>query len=460
MKHRLTRSLVLLTLCLATVSASGAAPAWERHGALRVSKDGRTLEHADGTPFFLLADTAWQLRTLSEADLDVYLRDRAAKNFNVVMADFHAGTRPDNEAPLSAEHWAKNDRIVDQAAKHGLYVVVIAGWGTTLRAYTPERMAAYGTELGRRYRDRPNVIHFVAAEFYKIKRPLDDQPLTPEQVDHFDRLGKALRAADPTKLISIHGFPDKGVVGQPSTYYQRAEWCDFYAIQTHNFTDQIRTTLTRDWNLADPVKPTFNAESGYEDCDKEIHQWLKKHAAVRLFDGGWGQRFQAYWSVFFGGFGYAYGHDYLWCMQDPSGAKGVLYRPALEAPGAKSMRHLRALMEPRIATATPDQSILLSDVGNDLGADTERLPDLRCATVDREGRWALVYTTVGKDFTVDMSRVRGPQVHARWFDPRDGSYLEIGRFPAEGARVFDPPGAKGRDSDWVLELRTSAPGPR
>src|ERR1041385_289873 len=30
-----------------------------RHGAVRVSTDGRYLEHADGTPFFWLGDTVW-----------------------------------------------------------------------------------------------------------------------------------------------------------------------------------------------------------------------------------------------------------------------------------------------------------------------------------------------------------------------------------------------------------------
>lgn len=31
------------------------------HGDLRVTADRRFLEHGDGTPFFYLADTAWEL---------------------------------------------------------------------------------------------------------------------------------------------------------------------------------------------------------------------------------------------------------------------------------------------------------------------------------------------------------------------------------------------------------------
>src|SRR5215212_1841951 len=54
---------------------------------LKVSDNQRFLVHDDGTPFFYLGDTAWELFhrcTLQEAEL--YLRDRAAKGFTVIQA--------------------------------------------------------------------------------------------------------------------------------------------------------------------------------------------------------------------------------------------------------------------------------------------------------------------------------------------------------------------------------------
>ena len=54
---------------------------------LQVSANRRFLIHDDGTPFFYLGDTAWELfhrLTLDEADY--YLRDRAAKGFTVIQA--------------------------------------------------------------------------------------------------------------------------------------------------------------------------------------------------------------------------------------------------------------------------------------------------------------------------------------------------------------------------------------
>ena len=52
---------------------------------LRVSTDGRHLEKVDGTPFFYLADTAWELvHVLTLEQAHMYLRDRAAKRFTVI----------------------------------------------------------------------------------------------------------------------------------------------------------------------------------------------------------------------------------------------------------------------------------------------------------------------------------------------------------------------------------------
>src|SRR5713226_6382330 len=54
---------------------------------LRVSDNRRFLVHADGTPFFYLGDTAWELfHRLTLVDAERYLADRAAKRFTVIQA--------------------------------------------------------------------------------------------------------------------------------------------------------------------------------------------------------------------------------------------------------------------------------------------------------------------------------------------------------------------------------------
>src|SRR5689334_12948393 len=56
-------------------------------GALRISSNGRYLTDSAGTPFFYLGDTAWLLfQRLDPQEVEVYLKDRADKGFNVIQA--------------------------------------------------------------------------------------------------------------------------------------------------------------------------------------------------------------------------------------------------------------------------------------------------------------------------------------------------------------------------------------
>src|SRR4028119_1358738 len=58
-----------------------------RHGALQVSANRRFLQHANGTPFFYLADTAWELfHRLDRAEAERYLENRRQKRFTVIQA--------------------------------------------------------------------------------------------------------------------------------------------------------------------------------------------------------------------------------------------------------------------------------------------------------------------------------------------------------------------------------------
>ena len=63
------------------------APGWADQPTLKVSENHRFLIDSDGKPFFYMADTAWELfHRLSREDAELYLKDRAAKHFNVVCA--------------------------------------------------------------------------------------------------------------------------------------------------------------------------------------------------------------------------------------------------------------------------------------------------------------------------------------------------------------------------------------
>src|SRR4051794_26191870 len=91
--------LVILFISLAT-SALAETP-FEKHGRIRVAKAGTYLEHADGTPFFFLADTCWTGPALStEKDWQTYLDDRKKKGFTAIQFNI---VSPWRTAPTDAE---------------------------------------------------------------------------------------------------------------------------------------------------------------------------------------------------------------------------------------------------------------------------------------------------------------------------------------------------------------------
>jgi hypothetical protein len=114
-----------------------------------VHPDGHFLTGADGTPFFWLGDTAWQLIQYSTRDeCTYYLRTRARQGFSViqtvVLAEFGGVKEPtamgllpfkdeDPRQPNEA-FFNRVGEIVDEAAALGLYVALVPTWGDKLTA--------------------------------------------------------------------------------------------------------------------------------------------------------------------------------------------------------------------------------------------------------------------------------------------------------------------------------------
>ncbi len=57
------------------------------HGKLKVSENKRFLVFEDGTPFYYLGDTGWELfHRLNKDETERYLENRRAKGFTVIQA--------------------------------------------------------------------------------------------------------------------------------------------------------------------------------------------------------------------------------------------------------------------------------------------------------------------------------------------------------------------------------------
>ena len=154
---------------------------------IKVSENGRHLMNMDGTPFFWMGDTGWELfHRLDREEVKQYFNDRAEKGFNLIQAvilyeleafeapnaygDFPLedeniekinttpGDNPDN--PEEYDYWDHVEYIVAEAEKHDLIMGVLPCWGEYVTPRFRERTIKteeqgynYGYYVGNRLKN-------------------------------------------------------------------------------------------------------------------------------------------------------------------------------------------------------------------------------------------------------------------------------------------------------------------
>ena len=435
---------------------------------LRVSDNRRFLAYEDGSPFFWLGDTAWQLfALLTREETDRYLEDRARKGFTVIqavaLAELDGVNQPnayghralvegDPERPDVKEgerdYWDHVDYVVEKAEALGLRTAMLPTWGDKWNqkwgagpeVFTPANAEVYGKWLGQRYGERA-VIWVLGGD-----RPVESD--THAQV--IRAMARGLRQGDGGRgLMTFH--PMGG--GGSSEWFHGDAWLDFNMRQNGHGVEYERYLGTRaDYDRV-PTKPVLDGEPVYEDHPIAFDAPQFGHSVAADV------RRALYWNLFSGAFGHTYGHHSVWQMaapeRPPVNMPLMPWYEAIAQPGAGQMQHARWLLESRpYFSRIPDDGIIVPEEAPTAvpGAGRYRF----VATRDEEGSYAMVYAPVGRAFAVRMDAIAGP-VTAWWYDPRTGESLHIGAFPNAGERRFESP-TPGEQVDWVLVLDEAARG--
>jgi hypothetical protein len=334
------------------------------------------------------------------------------------------------------------DFFVERAGALGLHVGLLPTWGDKVgpvrrgpgpAVFTPENAEGYGEFLGRRYRDAP-IIWIVGG---------DRDPLEARHFATWRALATGLDRGDGGRHLMT--FHPQGR-SSSSRSFHGDEWLDFNMNQSGHQVSGLANyeQIERDYCLL-PTKPTFDGEPCYED-----------HPVVNgegYFSDSEPRR-AAYWALFAGAFGHTYGANGIFQAWRPGLADrfGVRrpWQEALALPGAAQLRHARALLESRpFLERIPDQTLLVGGSG--------AWPEHRRATRASDGSYALIYTPAGTPFTVDLGRLAGERLVARWYDPRTGAARDAGVWSAGTPQAFTPP-SSGPGADWVLVLDDQARG--
>ena len=127
----------LLIVLFSFIVASGYGQNYWQHGKLNVSANGHYLSYEDGTPFFWLGDTGWELfHRLNLQEITTYLDKVQQKGFNViqaaVMGQFDGLRKPNQygEVPLknmdpttpNEKYFQLVDTVIKMASSKGLYL--------------------------------------------------------------------------------------------------------------------------------------------------------------------------------------------------------------------------------------------------------------------------------------------------------------------------------------------------
>ena len=471
MKNDMKRKLIFqLVLCFLFMTVHSQISKWEgpstdlSHGKLKVSANNHFLVFEDGTPFFYLGDTGWELfHRLTKDETEKYLENRRSKGFTViqavVLAEFDGLNTPNSEGniPLlgnnpmtpNEPYFQHVDWVVRKAAEKGIFIGILPTWGDKWnrkwgagpQIFTPENARAYGRFLGKRYRNNPNIIWILGGD-----RPIESEL----HLQIIEEMAEGLREGDGgAHLISFHPTGGEG----SSQNLHNETWLDFNMRQNgHSPSFTERYFQTYEDYLLKPAKPVIDAEPIYEDHPINFNPDANGHSVASDV------RRPLYWDLFSGACGHTYGNHSVWQFFAPG--RLPINRPllpwseAMDQQGAAQMIFGRRLMESRpYLTRIPDNSIIVTDnVATSVpGAGAYRF----VATRDSEGSYAMVYAPVGRKFTVRMDVIKGSEVTAWWFNPRNGEASAAGKFPNTGTRTFISPDP-GESLDWILVLDDSS----
>src|SRR5262249_46911630 len=75
----------------------------------------------------------------------------------------------------------------------------------------------------------------------------------------------------------------------------------------------------------------------------------------------------------------------------------------------------------------------------------------------RDHSFLIAYLPQGHSISIHMDKISGTRVKARWYDPREGGWREIGAYANTGTREFSAP-SQGAQNDWVLVLDDAGKG--
>jgi len=433
----------------------------------------RYLVDQHGQPFRIHGDSAQSLiANLTYAETDTYLTDRRSKGFNAVNVNLlerkfainapknrrgdSPFTVPDSFATPNEAYFDFADSIIDLAASKGMLVSLAAmylgygggseGWWSVLThaVNTQEVCYRFGFYLGKRYKNRANILWVIGGDF--------TPPAGSEGEKRLHKFLEGIKAAGTSQLWS--GDWKAPCISTDVRAF--ASDMDVNAVYTYGISEHDGGLTYDESRVAysySPARPAYLKETGYEE---EV-LLAGDAASVRKYE---------YWAILGGATaGAFFGHRDVWEFATSRWSSGLApnarpWQTALNSTGTFDMRRLGKLLDSvawykLVPSGTAGMKKLVTAGGGTYGKQ-----DYVTAAAAADRSLLLAYLPPGANsggLAINMGALAGP-VRARWFDPTSGMYIDIAgeSLHNSGSRTFSIPGNNAAGvRDWVLVLETN-----
>ncbi|HXB67897.1 MAG TPA: DUF4038 domain-containing protein [Candidatus Acidoferrales bacterium] len=433
-----------------------------RHGAIRVARDRRHFEHADGEPFFWLADTWWMglcQRMRWPEDFQALAADRTAKGFSVVQ--IIAGLYPDmppfdergrneagypwenNYARINPAYFDRADLRIQHLVSRGLVPCIVGCWGYFLPLMGKARIQQHWRNLIARWGAYP-VVWCLAGEgtmpYYLSTTPKED---AVAQKQGWTEVARYVRATDPyRRMITIH----PSSTARDSV--EDASVLDFDMLQTgHGDRTSLPNTVNRvvESLQREPKMPVLVGEVCYEGIMEAGRQEV--------------QRLMFWTAVLSGAAGHTYGANGIWQVNttdrpfgpSPHGRNWgtTPWDVAAQLPGSKMLGVAKAILarypwwrfEPHPEWVEPHW-------------DKENYSRPYAAGIPREIRVIFIPPTWNPP---KVARLEADMTYqATYFDLTTGARHAAGQVTADASGQWQAP-IQPTVADWVLVLDRRGP---
>jgi hypothetical protein len=436
-----------------TCSEPQGATRFERHGRLRLSADGTHLEHADGTAFFWMGDTAWNGPMLATPDeWNLYLKHRKEQQFTAVQwVATQWISAPDGdwtgEFPYSGRDkiivhpafFQRLDQKIVAMNRAGLLSVPVMLWAAI---WTKEEIKQRNPGVTLSEEQAVKLARYMLARWgaYHTTWMLPgDGDYRAEKAERWQNIGRETFKDAPQELVTVH----PGGLWWVRDEFVNEPWYNYVGYQSgHGNNDNSFNWIVNgppavDWNKQ-PIRPFINLEAPYENHISHTNNRVHDDHSVRR---------ATYWSLLVAPTaGVTYGGHGIWGWDDGSvppvghDKSGIPFhwQKALTMPAAEQMRHVVA------AFASVDWWAL--HPANDVLAQQPGNQHLRqWISVGRSKKALVLYLPENEGVFLKASALPASPM-ARWIDPRNGNN-HAATFETQGDTLHAATPTQG---DWLL----------